>query len=67
MRSFIVFVGSENDKMSKTGEGERRVYCLSSILPLMFMMLLYFTPTEKIKPVLSTNRDHHNADPYSSL
>ena len=68
MRSFIISVEWEIDKMSKTGEGERRdTLSLSSILPLMFMVLLYFTPTEKVNPVPSTSQDHRNDDPYSNL
>ena len=66
MRSFIISVEWEIDKMSKAGEGERRdTLSLSSILPLMFMVLP--TPTEKVNPVPSTSQDHRNDDPYSNL
>ena len=67
MRSFIISVGWENDKMSKAGEGERRdtLSALSSILPLKFMVL---APMEKVSPAVpSTSRDHRSVDPYSSL
>ena len=54
--------------MSERWEGEMKCYSPSSPLStLSFMTLLYFAPTEEIKPVLSTSQDRRNDDPDSNL
>ena len=68
MRYFIVFVESENDKISEREEKRDEMTLsihLSSLL-ILFIALLYFTLKEQVNPAHATNQYHPDDDLVSN-